>query len=68
MDQRSNATYLSLKGLSAHAIHADLVATLCIDAAVYGSVTRYFREARSAPSSDSTSPLPHSPSDHDRYR
>jgi hypothetical protein len=68
MDQRSVAPYLALKGLSMHATHEDLVATLCIEGATYGSVTRYLRETRSAPSSDSTTPLPHSPSDHGRYR
>jgi hypothetical protein len=66
MDQRSIATYLALKGLSVHAIHADLVATLCIEAAADGSVTRYLRETRYALSSDSNAPLPHSASDHGR--
>lgn len=43
MDQKSIVSYLSLKGMTAVQIHADLVATLKGEAVSYGSVTRYLR-------------------------
>jgi hypothetical protein len=48
---------LSRKGLSAFAIHDDLVATLGAEAVSYPSVTRYLREAIFA-SSNLPDPLP----------
>jgi hypothetical protein len=45
MDQQSIVIYFSRKGLSAAAIHDDLVATLGAEAVSYPSVTRYLREA-----------------------
>jgi hypothetical protein len=57
MDQQSIVIYLSRKGLSAVAIHNDLVATLCAEAVSYPSVTRYLREAIFA-SSNPPDPLP----------
>jgi hypothetical protein len=41
MNQQSIVIYLSRKGLSAVAIHDDLVATLGAEAVGYPSVTRY---------------------------
>jgi hypothetical protein len=55
MAQRPISAYLSLKGMSARAIHDDTVAILGPDAVSYSSVTRYFREARFPPSK----PEPH---------
>jgi hypothetical protein len=46
MDQRSIVLYLHLKGLSAHAIHDDLVATLGPRAVTYSTVTGHLREAK----------------------
>jgi hypothetical protein len=46
MDQRSIVLYLHLKGLLAHAIHDDLVATLGPTAVAYSTVTRYLREVK----------------------
>jgi hypothetical protein len=45
MDQQSIVLYLSKKGLSAVAIHDDLLATLGPEAVSYPSVTRYLGEA-----------------------
>jgi hypothetical protein len=45
MDQSSIVLYLSKKGLSAVAIHDDLVAILGAEAVNYPSVTRHLREA-----------------------
>jgi hypothetical protein len=57
MNQQSTVLYLSRKGLSAVAIHDDLVATLGAEAVNYPSVTRYLREALFA-SSNPPDPLP----------
>jgi hypothetical protein len=46
MDQRSTVLYLHLKGLSAHAILDDLMATLGPKAVAYNTVTRYLRDAK----------------------
>jgi hypothetical protein len=46
MTQPPTVAYLSLKGMSAHEIHDDIVATLGPDVMSYSSVTRYLREAR----------------------
>jgi hypothetical protein len=46
MDQRSIVLCLYLKGLSAHAIHDDLVATLDPKAVSYSTVTRYLDEVK----------------------
>jgi hypothetical protein len=43
MDQRSICLYLNRKGLSAHAIHNDLVQVLGSDAVAYSTVTFYLR-------------------------
>jgi hypothetical protein len=48
MTQRPIVAYLSLKGMSAHEIHDDILATLGPDAVSYSSVTRYLSEARFA--------------------
>jgi hypothetical protein len=45
MDRQSIVLCLCRKGLSAVAIHDDLVATLGAEAVSYPSVTRYLREA-----------------------
>jgi hypothetical protein len=55
MTQRPIVAYLSLKGMSAHELHDDIVATLGPDAVLYSSVTRYLREAQLPPSK----PKPH---------
>jgi hypothetical protein len=47
MDQRSIALYLSMKGLSAKAIHRELVRTLGAEAVTYPAVTWYLHAARS---------------------
>jgi hypothetical protein len=57
MDQQSIALYLSRKGLSAVAIHDDLVATFGAEAVSYPSVTHYLREAIFV-SSNPPDPLP----------
>jgi hypothetical protein len=46
MTQRPIVAYLSLKGMSAHEIYDDIVATLGPDAVSYSSVTRHFHEAK----------------------
>jgi hypothetical protein len=46
MDQRSIVLDLHLKGLSAHAIHDDLMVTLVPEAVTYSRVTRYLCEAK----------------------
>jgi hypothetical protein len=46
MDKRSIVLYLHLKGLLAHAIHGDLVATLGPKAMAYSTVTRCLGEAK----------------------
>jgi hypothetical protein len=46
MDLKSIVLYLHLKGLSVHAIHDDLVATLGPKAGAYSTVTRYLRETK----------------------
>jgi hypothetical protein len=43
MDQKSIVLYLSLKKMRAVEIHADLVATLKIEAVWHGSITRHLR-------------------------
>jgi hypothetical protein len=55
MTERPIVAYLSLKGMSAHEIHDDIVTTLGPDALPYSSVTRYLRGARFLPSK----PEPH---------
>jgi hypothetical protein len=55
MTQRPIAACLSLKGMSVHEIHDDIVATLGPDAVSYSSVTRYLGETRFPPSK----PEPH---------
>jgi hypothetical protein len=42
-DQKSIVLYLSLKGMSAVELHADLVATLKTEGVCHGSVARYPR-------------------------
>jgi hypothetical protein len=61
MSRQSIVLYLSRKGLSAIAIHDDVVATLGAEAVSYPSVTRYLREVIFA-SSNPPGPLP--PPDH----
>jgi hypothetical protein len=56
MDQQLIVLYLSRKGLSALAIHDDLVATLGAETVSYPSVTRCLREAIFA-SSNPSDPL-----------
>jgi hypothetical protein len=46
MDQRPIVLYLHLKGLLAHAIHDDLVATLDLKAVASSTVRRYLGEAK----------------------
>jgi hypothetical protein len=46
MTQRPIVAYLSLKRMSVHEIHDDIVATLGPDAVSYSSVTRNLRKAR----------------------
>jgi hypothetical protein len=48
--KRSIVAHLSLKGMSAHEIHDDIVTTLGRDAVSYSSVSRYLREAGFPPS------------------
>jgi hypothetical protein len=55
MTQRPIVTYRSLKGMSAHEIHDDIVAVLGPDAVSYSSVTRHLRQERVPPSK----PEPH---------
>jgi hypothetical protein len=57
IDQQSTGLYLSKKGLSAVAIHDDLVATLGAEAVSYPSLTPYLPEAIFA-SSKPPDPLP----------
>jgi hypothetical protein len=57
MDQQSIVLYLSRKGLSALAIHDDLVATLGGEAVSYPSVARDLHEAIFA-SSNPLDPVP----------
>jgi hypothetical protein len=57
MEQRMTVACLDLKGMSARAIHTDLVATLGSNAVAYSSVTRYLREARCLPSREEASPV-----------
>jgi hypothetical protein len=57
MDQQSIVFYRSRKGLSAAAIHHNLVATLGAEAASYPSVTCYLREVIFT-SSNPPDPLP----------
>jgi hypothetical protein len=57
MDQRSIVLHLHLKGLSAHVIHDDLVATLGSKAMAYSTVTRslsFVRPSSTPPKSLST--------------
>jgi hypothetical protein len=61
MDQQSIVFYLSRKGLSAIAIHNDLVATLAAETMSYPSVTRYLRQTIFA---SSNQPGPLSPPEH----
>jgi uncharacterized membrane protein len=56
MTQRPIVAYLSLKGMSAHEIHDDIVATLGSDAVSDSSVTCYLCEARFAPSKPESQP------------
>jgi hypothetical protein len=67
MDQQSIVLYLSRKGLSAVAIHDDLVPILGAEAVSYPSVTRYLGEAIFASSNppDSLPPLEHQLDDSD---
>jgi hypothetical protein len=55
MTQRPIVAYLSLKEMSAHEIHDDIVATLGPDVVSYSLLTRYLRGARFPPSK----PEPH---------
>jgi hypothetical protein len=48
MDQRTIAFYLRMKGLSAEAIHQDLVAILGPEAIAYSTVTWYLRTSKFA--------------------
>jgi hypothetical protein len=59
--QRSIVLYLHLKGLSTHAIHDDLVATLGSKAVVYSTVTRYLRESEFGTAEVTLDPEPSSP-------
>jgi hypothetical protein len=43
MDQRSIALFLSMKGLSAKAIHQELVQTLAAEAVAYRTITWHVR-------------------------
>jgi hypothetical protein len=61
MDQRSIVLYLHLKGLSAHAIHDDLGATLGPTAGAYNAVTCYLREAKLGTAEVTLDPEPSSP-------
>jgi hypothetical protein len=54
MDQRTIVAYLALKGLSARAIHEDLMATLWRDAMAYSTVARYLHDTHCSPSSQRT--------------
>jgi hypothetical protein len=45
MDQKSVVLYSPRKDVVRRAIHSDLVATLCLEAVNYSSVTHYLREA-----------------------
>jgi hypothetical protein len=67
MDQRTIAIYLERKGLSARAIHEDLVATLGQDAVAYSTVTRYLHEIRFDPSTEAKASIeiPQVPDDSD---
>jgi hypothetical protein len=56
--QRPMVACLSLKGMSAREIHADIVATLGLDSVSYGLVTYYLREARFPPSKPKPEPHP----------
>jgi hypothetical protein len=49
MDKRSIVLDLNRKGLMAHVIHQDLVATLAEEAIAYSTVTNYLRAARIIP-------------------
>jgi hypothetical protein len=68
MDQRSIAIYLDLKGLSARAIHENLVATLGSDAMAYSTVIRYLRKTCFFLSTDRivSGPIPEMPDDADQ--
>jgi AraC-like DNA-binding protein len=46
MDQRSTVPYVSMKGLSAKAIHQELVQTLGAEAVAYPAVTWHLRTAK----------------------
>jgi hypothetical protein len=61
MGQRSIVLSLHLKGLSAHAIHDDLVAALGPKAVAYGTVTRCLREAKLGTAEVTLDPEPSSP-------
>jgi histone-lysine N-methyltransferase SETMAR len=67
MDQPTIAIYLERKGLSARAIHQDLVATLGQDAVADSTVTRYLREIRFHPSTKAKASIeiPQVPDDSD---
>jgi hypothetical protein len=56
MTQRPIVAYLSLKEMSEHESHDDIVAILGPNAVSYSSVTRYLREARFPPSKPEPDP------------
>jgi hypothetical protein len=61
MHQRLIVLYLCLKGLSVHAIHDDLAATLDPKAVVYNTVTRYLCEVKLGTAEVTLDPEPSSP-------
>jgi hypothetical protein len=54
MYQRMIVADLALKGLSAHAIHKDLMATFWCDAIAYSTVARYLHDADCSSSNQRT--------------
>jgi hypothetical protein len=61
MDQRSIILYLHLKGLSAHAVHDDLVAAHGPKAVAYGTRRRHLCEAKLGTAEVTLGPEPSSP-------
>jgi hypothetical protein len=49
MDQRSIVLFLAMKGLSARAVHDELVAVLVSNAIAYSTVTKYLRHSQLPP-------------------
>jgi hypothetical protein len=56
MTQHPIVAYLSLKGMSAHEIHDNIVATIGPDIISYTSITHYLREAQFPPSKPESHP------------